>query len=302
VRRTPDPSMSELLDNIRALRLTLTADLAAVAGALDEDEPGIARDIVAADCHEVQRLSSGGSQPHRALPASPRRRRALLALPAIPLIGVLAMTGAAALSHHDATHSHPHSHRTAASRTATTTLHQLERVVSSHPQESQVITVADYLHHQLTAMIATSIGSPERLGDVQQMLSVEQRLLEGQRGPGETIALAASRKLTLMLTTDTAPVVVVSTLTSTSAPTPTATPIPTSMSTPTAMPTPTSVPTPAAVPTSAAPQSVQHSTPPSPHHTPTPKPKRSHRHRHRHSHHARSASPIIAPAFLDKDL
>jgi hypothetical protein len=272
VRTTPDPAVSELLDNIRNLRLTLTADLAAVAGAIDEDEPGVARDIVVADCIEVRRLCAGVSRPRRTGHAGRRRRRALLMLPAIPLVGALAITGAAAFGSRDAGHSHRPAHRAAASETATSTLRQLERVVSNNPQESRVVALADHLHLQLMSIIATSSASPERLGQVQHILSVEQHLLEGQSGPGEAIALAASRKLMEMLASP-RPVLV---------------------------PTPTTAPTPPVGPTTTATPKPQHSTAPSTHHSPTPKPSPSGS--HPHPHHTRLPNPLTGPNLFDGQL
>ena len=45
--------VTDLLDGVRALRLTLLADLTAAAGALDDDATAVAADILAADSAAV---------------------------------------------------------------------------------------------------------------------------------------------------------------------------------------------------------------------------------------------------------
>jgi hypothetical protein len=114
-RPTTDAAVSDLVESIRALRLTLTADLAAAAAAIEAGEPAIAQDILTADRLEVRRLSLPASP---SLPARParraRRRRVLFTLPAVPLIGALAMTGAVALTTHDPGRQQMTPHRAAA--------------------------------------------------------------------------------------------------------------------------------------------------------------------------------------------
>jgi hypothetical protein len=287
--RTPDRAeLAQLLDSIQQLRLTLTADLAAAASAVEADHPEIARDIIAADRVEVRRLSTSVVAPRRPEPPR-RRRRALLALPAIPLVGALAMTGAAAIGGHNGTSTSTY-HRSSTtpsarqtpgeiSETAATTLRHLARVVQGNSHPSQVVAVADHLHSQLSALLATSPRSAARIGEVQHLLSVEQRLLERHRGPGAAIALAASRKLTRLLHVTALP---------TAAPTPvlpvlilpsaTAKPTPTPTSTPTSKPTPKVKKS----PPSAA--------------TPTPKPSHSRSGRHHHHHH--TTNPLLGPVLF----
>jgi hypothetical protein len=84
-------------------------------------------------------------------------------------------------------------------------LNRLEKVVTQHPQASQVIRVATDLHRQLTTIIATSADDPLRLDVVKQLLSVEQKVLEGNRAPGATLALAESRQVTQLLNKTTGP-------------------------------------------------------------------------------------------------
>jgi hypothetical protein len=50
-------AVCDLIDDIRTLRLTLTADLAAAAGAVEADEPAVVADILAASRVNVMRLS-----------------------------------------------------------------------------------------------------------------------------------------------------------------------------------------------------------------------------------------------------
>ena len=111
-------NLAELLDDLRALRLTLVADLTAAAAAVDADSGRVAADIVDGDRRElaaflrrsrtrlpeptVVTTGAGVVEPdvtpdvHAAVPG-PRswRRRALISLPAVPLVGALAMSAAA---------------------------------------------------------------------------------------------------------------------------------------------------------------------------------------------------------------
>jgi hypothetical protein len=225
-RRHPsDQAIADLLDSVRKARTTLAIDLSAAAGALDENRPEIARDIVSAVSNDVASIGSR-VRAHQTEPASTgqsiRNRRVLLALPIVPLVGAIAMTAAAALggSSHDTTHNNHHvlavaAHRptvvvplpasataaatSAAHAAAATTLHRLEHVVSHDPRASQVLAVADDLHQQLTAMIATATDNPARLHVVRQLLALEQHVLESSKVPGTQLALAASREIAWLL-------------------------------------------------------------------------------------------------------
>jgi hypothetical protein len=298
---TPDADsrdVAELLDNVHRLRLTLAADLATAASALDADEPAIARDILAADAAEVRRLAdpvAAAPQPSR----SARRRRALLALPAIPLMGALAMTGAAAFSGGSTSaapgagqrQTQPVARHTPQqiSRTATSALQQLERAMSRHSHAGRVVALAAHLHQQLTALIETSANDPARLGEVQHLLTVEQQLLEKQTGEGAAIALAASRKVTHLLrisglTTDSAATspAVIATSTSTSRSTQ-----------PSAKPTRKTTPTP---PSSAKPRPPT-SSPPAALPGTTPRPPHT---RHRHRHHNGLPQPLGQSGLINQ--
>lgn len=283
--------LSELIETVRQLRLTLSADLSAAAGALDAGEPDVARDIIAADQQEVRQLSAPAVPIQHA--PSARRRRALVALPAIPLVGALAITGAAALTSGSHRHQPSATSRSVVSaigtpaaiqQTAASTLHQLERVVTRHPD--QVVAVAAHLHHQLSALIATSPNNVRRLGAVRRLLLVEQRLLESHRGEATAIALAASRHVNDLLAsagvptlvpTTVPPVAVKPTKVATTVPTPTTQPIKTSRPKP---PTPSSA---VVVPTAT----TSHST------------KSSHHHRHHHHH---LPTPLLSTGFLSDGL
>lgn len=204
-RAADDPAIAHLLDAVREVRTTLAIDLSATAGALEENQPEVARDILAATSGELSRLSlepaptpsTGAAKPRHS-----RRSRVLLALPAVPLVGAIAMTTAAAISGD----SKPPSHRVVAETAgplqhtpATTTLRRLEHAVLRHARAAQVIAVADDLHKQLTRMIATSTNDPAQLHVVQQLLTLEQHVLEGSKVPGTQLALAASRAIAELL-------------------------------------------------------------------------------------------------------
>lgn len=297
-RRPATPSVdvdevTELLEKVRQLRMTLTADLSAAAGALDAEQPDVARDILAADRVEVRRLTAPVTPPQPSVP--PRRRRALIALPAIPLVGALAITGAAALTSNGSDHRASAERRSVVSaidtpasiqQTATTTLQHLERVVAARHHPRRVVTLAAHLHDQLTALIATAPHDAVRLSEVQQLLSAEQQLLESHHGEGTAIALAASRHVNDLLAA-----AGIATTTPTSLPTVPAKP--TKVATPSPTPTPTSTksakPHPSTTPTTVV------SSPSAPSHSPIPT-------RHAHHHHRHLTNPLTGSSLLNDSL
>ncbi|HVT65583.1 MAG TPA: hypothetical protein VHD81_10550 [Mycobacteriales bacterium] len=202
-RSADDPALIDLLETVREVRTTLAIDLAAAAGALEENQRAVARDIIAATSDELSLVQDNHQDRSDELAARrrARRTRALLALPAVPLVGALAMTTAAALNgsskpaHHVVASSPSPAPHTAAS----TALRRLEHVVNQHAQAAQVIGAADDLHKQLTRMIATSTNNPAQLHVVQQLLTLEQHVLEGSKVPGTQLALAASRAIAELL-------------------------------------------------------------------------------------------------------
>jgi hypothetical protein len=204
-RTADDPAIIDLLETVREVRTTLAVDLSAAAGALDENQTAVARDIIAATSQDLALVQDAHHPDPSELAKRrrSRRARALLALPAVPLVGALAMTTAAALggsskpAHHviAATPTPTPTHHTAAS----TALQRLEHVVDQHAKAAQVIGAADDLHKQLTRMIATSTNDPAQLHVVQQLLTLEQHVLEGSKVPGTQLALAASRAIAELL-------------------------------------------------------------------------------------------------------
>jgi hypothetical protein len=207
--------IDELLSGVAQLRMTLAADLSAAAGALDAGEPAVARDIVDADRVELRRLRGEHPPAHHA----PRQsRRVLLALPAIPLVGALAITAAAALVPHDQRPAAPRvtqaesaaSHKAAprSRQTAASTLRSLERLVTADSQPGQIVAVATQLHHQLSEIVESSRDDPTSISEVRRLLSIEQLILESHRGNGVATALAASRHLARVLTRAVSPAVV----------------------------------------------------------------------------------------------
>jgi hypothetical protein len=207
-RAVDDPAIADLLDTVREVRTNLAIDLSAAAGALEENQPSIARDILSATSEELPHLSGGALEGAAARRRS-RRARVLLALPAVPIVGALAMTTAAALSggakptHHAVAEASPLPSVSASvpaqHTAASTALRRLQQVVNEHAQAARVIGAADDLHKQLTRMIATSTNNPAQLHVVQQLLKLEQHVLEGSKLPGTQLALAASRAIAQLL-------------------------------------------------------------------------------------------------------
>jgi hypothetical protein len=290
---TPTPDAAEvqqLLDDVHRLRLTLTADLSAAASAVEAEELQVARDIVTGDALEVRRL--GSEVRSRTAPAdaasAARPRRALLVLPAIPLVGALAMTGAAAFGGgHDASKTIQHAATSPTSRatpgeirqTAASTLQQLERVVHRDSHGAQVVTVANHLHDQISAIIARSPHDARSLGEVTHLLQIEQRLLASRSGAAAAEALAASRRLTHLLHITTLPSVLPTTL---------PTDLPTPRHTPTAKPThsKTATPKPSSSPSNPL---------------PTSKPTRTST-KHHHAHHVHNKHHLLGSGLIQTTL
>lgn len=295
--QTPDAAeVQQLLDDVHRLRLTLTADLSAAASAVEAEELEIARDIVSGDGLEVRQLRSQvrmrTSSAREPTPARPRR--ALLVLPAIPLVGALAMTGAAAFGggHQESATTRAAGHLAGAPdtrvtpgeirQTAASTLQQLERIVHGNSRSAQVVAVANHLHDQISAIIARSPHDARSLGEVTRLLQVEQRLLESHASAAAAKALAASRKLTHLLHISTRPTV-----------SPTALPTvdPTPHHTPTPKPSHTKAPTPKPTPSGTTPSNP----------LPTSKPTRAPT-KHHHTHHVHNKHHLLGSGLIDTTL
>ena len=289
-----DPEVIDLIEGVRRARYSLDTDLTTAAAALDEDRADVARDILDGSLADVAAFRAAAIERLRSEPAvaltgsrsarsrSPqlrsRRRRALIAIPAVPLVGALAMGAAAAIGALNTAPVHHHAraaasavsrqiaHPTATPTSATTTLARLERVVSHHPQSSQVIAVANDLHKQLTRIISSSTENSNQLGVVSRLLTVEQRVLRTNNAPGATIALAASRQVRELLQKTSTPVL--------------------SLTNPTPPPTHTT-PAPSTKSTSTSSKNVRHTTSTS----------RKHHKRSSHPKHAtHTASPTPTPS------
>ena len=213
----PD-ALCELLDDMRDLRLTLAMDLTAAASATEAGANDLAADIIEADQRDVaafvqaarRRLAALGDEPVpvpampslAAAPAHHWRRRALVSLPAIPLVGAVALSAAAAaglisVPGHSGNGASPVGIHTSAP--VTSTFHQFEAVLNGEPSASQVLSVAKELHTQIAAMLAASPQDPSQVGEVAQLLQLEQALLLKKQPPGSSVVLAESRQLAAQL-------------------------------------------------------------------------------------------------------
>lgn len=202
-----------LLEEMRDLRLTLAADLTAAAGAADAGADDVAAEIVEADRKELARFfrvadqrllrlqKLAGEAPAETT-SNPRwRRRVVVALPVVPVVGALAVSAAAATGvltiPHGATHKAPPV--AAAAPVATTPVNSsflaFADVVGSDPSASQVIAAAHRLHKQLAQLIATSPNDPGSAAQIAELLRMEQSLLLREQPPGASVVLDATRKL-----------------------------------------------------------------------------------------------------------
>jgi hypothetical protein len=214
--------MADLLDDVRDLRLTLLADLSAAAAAVESDSEPIAADILDWDRQELlaflrrdaARLDglAAAAYPTGAeddLPPAvptPRgwRRRVVISLPAVPLVGALAMSAAAAAGLLPLpTHSGPRPVHVLSEGSApvSSTFQNFETVLAGDPSASQVVAAASALHQQIAAMIANAPQNPGGVTEVAHLLQLEQALLLRKQPPGSNLVLAQSRKLAAQLHT-----------------------------------------------------------------------------------------------------
>ena len=208
--------IEHLLEGMRDLRLTLVADLSAAAAAVEADSERVALEIVESDRQELlsflrrsaARLegepaaaTAGATPPAR---SASWRRRTAIALPAVPLVGALAMSAAAAagllpLPTH---HADRPVHVQAESQTpVSATFKNFETVLAGDPNASQVVAAASALHKQIAALIATAPQNPGGVTEVAKLLQLEQALLLRTQAPGSKLVLAQSRRLAAQLQT-----------------------------------------------------------------------------------------------------
>jgi hypothetical protein len=197
-----------LLDEVRDLRLTLAADLATAAGAAELGETDIAGDILEGDRRELARFlrladaQLRGERKRPPVPAEQRwRRRVVVALPAIPLVGAMTLTAAAAAgaltisgpAHHSTVRAaSPHS-------ALDSTFLQFKSVVTSDPSAAEVVAAANALHQQLSVLLQTASFDPNNADEVAQLLLAERQLLATHQVPGTPQVLAAASKLAAQL-------------------------------------------------------------------------------------------------------
>jgi hypothetical protein len=199
---------------MQALRLTLVADLSAAAAAVEDSSEQVAADIVDGDRRELAAFLRRTTTRLQGLPdaaaatgtvtvppASTWRRRALISLPAVPLVGALAMSAAAAAGLLPLpTQSHHHA-RVLSERPVSSTFRQFETVLDGDPSASQVFAAATALHQQIAAMLATAPQTPGGVTEAAHLLQLEQALLLRKQPPGSKLVLAQSRKLAARLLT-----------------------------------------------------------------------------------------------------
>lgn len=246
VTDVPDP-LEGLLHDMRELRLTLAADLHAAAAAAEDGATEVASDIVEADREEIARFRRVAESrllgiPRLAVvePAAPKwRRRAIVALPAVPLVGAMALSAAAVSGVLPLPGEHAAKApavQSAPTSPVTSSFQQLEQVVDSQQSSARdVIAAARVLHRQLAALIASSSNNPSQAAALAELLRAEQSLLMTAQPPGASVVLDATRRLAKQL---------VDTATKLPAPDPTSTRLPKPLATSSPKPKTSSSPSP----------------------------------------------------------
>jgi hypothetical protein len=212
---SPTP-LDGLLQDVRDLRLTLAADLNAAAGAAEAGAPTVAGDILDADRRELIRFAHAAElriarmEQREAAQTCPShwRRRVAFALPAVPLVGAMAMsaaalTGTLPLPGHDRGADRPGATTSAALPTSpvSSSFQRLVNVVDGNPSASQVIAAAKALHRQIAALIRSTPGDPANAAEVAELIRMEQSLLMSAQPPGADVVLDATRRLAEKLVT-----------------------------------------------------------------------------------------------------
>jgi hypothetical protein len=206
-------SLEDLLDDMIELRLTLVADLSAAAAAVEADSDRVAGDIVDSDRRELAAFlrRSTARLADAAEPVAPTtavavptprswRRRALISLPAVPLVGALAMSAAAAAGLLPLPTSSHHVHVVSEPPVAST-FQRFATVLDGDPSASQVVAAASALHEQIAALLAQAPQNPGGVSEVARLLQLEQALLMRKQPPGSSLVLAQSRRLAAQLLT-----------------------------------------------------------------------------------------------------
>jgi hypothetical protein len=210
-----DQVVADVLSELRALRLRLSSDLSAASGAVDSGEPEVASDILDGDRDDLrrfldqarQRLDDGAVEPPDVagggttvpLPRSRWRR----VLPAIPAVGVLAASAAAAailaprLGDHRAEPASPGRATAANAVTAAApaSFRQLRAAIIGHAPASQVLAAAHRWHRHVAVLIASSSADPRQLGTLIALLRQETSLLRQHQVPEAEAVLAAAHRL-----------------------------------------------------------------------------------------------------------
>jgi hypothetical protein len=199
--------LEDILQDVRDLRLTLAADLRAAAAATEDGATQVASDIVEGDREEIAKFRRLAEMRMARLqrlavaePEAPRwRRRVAFALPAVPLVGAMAVSAAAVtgvLPVPGAHNPHPAVVSAAPSSPVSTSLQELQAVVDDQAASARdVIAAARALHRQLAAMIAGTSNDPARAAEVAELLRMEQDMLLRAQPPGASVVLDATRRL-----------------------------------------------------------------------------------------------------------
>lgn len=233
-RQRDAQAVDAVLSDLRDLHLRLSSDLSAVSGAVETDEPAVAADILDADRADLQRfLDRAGrrlvdtgdpADGREAVPVPAQRqpgRSWRRALPALPVVAVLAGSAAAAaiVAPHIGQQSGRIVQSSAAARPQTVQaagngavvvpagFEQLRHAIVGHASAREVLAAADRWHRQLEALIATAAHNPRQLRTVITLLRQERQLLATHDVPDVGQVLAAATRIERHLLRTAAPLI-----------------------------------------------------------------------------------------------
>jgi hypothetical protein len=205
--RSDRQALSALIDEVAALRLTLTTDLTVAAAALDTGDPRVARDVVEEDRAEVRRFGmramdriavlaateeTGAPAPLLDAPPAPRSTpgpsRRAPAIVAAAAAAALAVALVPAVAHH---------------RTPTLSLgpplaaswQAFTQAAAVTPGSRAVVTAAESLHHSMERLLPAARNDPGEARQLLRMLAAEQLVLLREHPADFAVVLAQAREL-----------------------------------------------------------------------------------------------------------
>lgn len=207
--RPEDRPIETLLDDVEALRLTLSSDLIVAAAAADAERADIAASVIDSDRDELlafaaraeQRLAELRDGAVEVAPSTSVRRRvpATSMLAAASLAAIVA-AGTIAATSHSAQHATPAAQAHFDAASLSQSYNAFRRVIDSGGSVNEVLAAARRLHQSIAPLIAAAKNDPSSKQEILTILHEETRALQGNHSSGAFDVLAAAQALVAQLT------------------------------------------------------------------------------------------------------